>query len=245
MTSSRTTRVLMLVAEAAAGRGGTADVRDVCTAAVLALPIDGASLSAVAAPALRHVLHTTDAISTELEELQLTLGEGPCVDAISTHHPVLSGDLSAPAAEERWPAFAPAACEAGARAMIALPLESAAAAPAVLDLYRAEAGQLAEDELSDALAFASLAAMLLPLATPDVTGFPDSGPAGYDGYRAEIDQAVGMLTEQLDVGVEEAALRLRAYAYACSQRVADVAGDVVARRLRFHPDGTSRAGMRE
>jgi hypothetical protein len=45
-----------------------------------------------------------------------------------------------------------------------------------------------------------------------------------------------MVSVQLDVDVEEAFLRLRAYAYAGDRRLTEVAGDVVARRLRFDPD---------
>jgi AmiR/NasT family two-component response regulator len=52
-------------------------------------------------------------------------------------------------------------------------------------------------------------------------------------HRAEIDQATGMLTEQLGTGIADALLRLRAYAYANDRRLADVAGDIVARRLRL------------
>ena len=50
-------------------------------------------------------------------------------------------------------------------------------------------------------------------------------------HRAEIDQATGMLTEQLRTRITEALLRLLAYAYAHDRRLSDVAGDIVARRL--------------
>jgi AmiR/NasT family two-component response regulator len=55
-------------------------------------------------------------------------------------------------------------------------------------------------------------------------------------HRVEIDQATGMLTVQLGVSAGEAFARLRAYAYAQDRRLADVAGDIVARRLRLDPD---------
>ena len=55
-------------------------------------------------------------------------------------------------------------------------------------------------------------------------------------HRAEIDQATGMLTEQLGVGIAEAFIRLRAYAYVNDLRLTDVARDIVARRLRLQPD---------
>jgi hypothetical protein len=71
----------------------------------------------------------------------------------------------------------------------------------------------------------------------------NEGGAGLDGqapdlalHRAEIDQATGMLTVQLGVPAAEAFARLRAYAYSQDLRLADVAGDIVARRLRLHRD---------
>ena len=62
------------------------------------------------------------------------------------------------------------------------------------------------------------------------------GPASLTSYRAEIDQATGMLTEQLGVTITDAFVRLRAYAYANDIQLADVARDIVARRLRLVPD---------
>jgi AmiR/NasT family two-component response regulator len=55
-------------------------------------------------------------------------------------------------------------------------------------------------------------------------------------HRAEIDQATGMLTVQLGVTAADAFIRLRAYAYSEDRRLADVASDIVARRLRLWPD---------
>jgi hypothetical protein len=50
-----------------------------------------------------------------------------------------------------------------------------------------------------------------------------------------------MLTEQLGVGIADAFIRLRGYAYAHDQGLADVAREIVARRLRLCPDlGPSR-----
>jgi hypothetical protein len=46
-----------------------------------------------------------------------------------------------------------------------------------------------------------------------------------------------MITVQLGVNAEIAFARLRAHAFAHNRRLRDVARDVVARRLRFEPDG--------
>ncbi|MFE0739418.1 ANTAR domain-containing protein, partial [Streptomyces sp. NPDC058855] len=125
----------MLVAEQAARRGARVGVVDVCTAAVAALPVGGAGLSAMSKAAPSHPLCSTDDISEQLEELQLTLGEGPCVDAFLHGSAVLTPDLLARDLQDRWMVFAEAALEAGARAVFALPLQMGAISPGVLDLY--------------------------------------------------------------------------------------------------------------
>ncbi|WKX09204.1 GAF and ANTAR domain-containing protein [Streptomyces sp. NL15-2K] len=225
-------------------------VVDVCTAAVAALPVGGAGLSAMSKAAASHPLCSTDDISEQLEELQLTLGEGPCVDAFVRGSAVLTPDLLTTELQDHWTVFADAALEAGARAVFSLPLQKGAIRPGVLDLYANIPTVLDAEELADALAFADLATLLLLDTRIDETGAPTGGPTGgrtgrptpdrgfedLGAYRAEIDQATGMLTAQLGVGIEEAFVRLRAYAYAQGRRLADVAADVVARRLRFSPD---------
>lgn len=75
--NGRSARIQVLVAEQAARRVAGIGVVDVCTAAVAALPVGGAGLSAVSRTAVSHPLCSTDGISERLEELQLTLGEGP------------------------------------------------------------------------------------------------------------------------------------------------------------------------
>jgi hypothetical protein len=56
-------------------------------------------------------------------------------------------------------------------------------------------------------------------------------------HHPEVHQATGMISVQLGVTATVALIRLRAYAYANDRALREVAGDVVARRLRFHPDG--------
>jgi hypothetical protein len=118
--------------------------------------------------------------------------------------------------------------------------------PGVLDLYADVPTVLGTEELADALAFADLATLILLDARIDETGAPVDGALadrGFEylgGYRAEIDQATGILTVQLEVGIDEAFVRLRAYAYTQGRRLPDVAADVVAHRLRFSPDAEPR-----
>lgn len=126
--------------------------------------------------------------------------------------------------------------------------------PGVLDLYSSSSVELDADEVADAMAFADTAALLLLDARITETGVPsDTGASDTDrtdaapfddlgGYRAEIDQATGILMVQLGVGFEEAFVRLRAHAYARGTRISVVAADVVAHRLRL-PPGTTPSDM--
>ncbi|WP_369250614.1 ANTAR domain-containing protein [Streptomyces sp. R41] len=252
---SRSARIQALVAEQAALRGARVGVLDVCTAAVAALPVGGAGMSAMSRGRASHPLCSTDSVSQQLEELQLTLGEGPCVDAHVLGSTVLCPDLLAGELQRHWTVFADAALEAGARAVFAFPLRIGTVSPGVLDLYSSGSVELDADEVADAMAFADTATLLLLDARVSETGvLSDTGRAGpstsgadrpdtapFDdlgGYRAEIDQATGILMVQLGIGFEEAFIRLRAHAYARETRISVVAADVVAHRLRLPPDTT-------
>jgi hypothetical protein len=110
-----------------------------------------------------------------------------------------------------------------------------------MSLFRERPGPLSAIQLGDALIFADTATLLLDSQDPAAgSATAGSGPGGQPAdltlHRAEIDQATGMLTEQLGVGIAEAFIRLRGYAYAHDRRLADLARDIVARRLRLRPD---------
>jgi len=239
MTGSRAGRIWGLVAAQAAGRGERVSAADVCEAAVAAVGVTGAWLSAASGREAAHLMQVTDAVSEQLSELQLTLGEGPALDAYASGGPVLASDLGAAETSGRWPVFAPAALQAGAAAIFMFPLQIGAIRAGVMGLYRVRPGSLSASELGDALSFADTATLLLLDSAGQTAGGPEAGtgPAGQPEdlalHRAEIDQATGMLTEQLGVGITDAFARLRAYAYVNDLRLADVARDIVARRLRL------------
>jgi hypothetical protein len=221
-------RVWGLVAEQAAARGGRVSAADVCAAVVPAVDVTGAWLSAALDAQAGYLMQATGEAGRQLADLQLTLGEGPLFDASGSSGPVLASDLADAESRTRWPAFAPAASGAGAAAVFAFPLVIGAIRAGVLGLYRDRPGPLSDFQLGDALVFADTATMLLLDA--------QERPARLASYRAEVDQATGMLTEQLGVSITDAFVRLRAYAYVNDIQLADVARDIVARRLRLFPD---------
>jgi ANTAR domain len=248
LTISRPGRIWGLIAVQAASRGGRVSAGDACAAAVAAVEVTGAWLSAARGTEASHLMRATDEVSEQLAELEVTLGEGPCRDASTSGGPVLASNLAEMQAVGRWPVFAPAACQAGAAAIFAFPLQVGAIRAGVMGLYREQPGSLSAFQLGDALIFADTATLLLLDAQGQAAGgpVPQAGPGGQPAdlalHRAEIDQATGMLTEQLGVGVADAFVRLRAYAYVNDLRLTDVARDIVARRLRFHPDAEPSEG---
>jgi len=239
--NNRLGRIWGLVAEQAAGRGGRMSAGDACTAAVAEVQVTGAWLSAARGREAGHLMRVTDEVSERLAELELTLGEGPSLDTSASGGPALASDLADGDSRHRWPVFAPAASQAGAAAVFAFPLVIGAISTGVLCLYRDRPGRLRDSQLGDALVFADTATLLLldaqsQAAEDDGTSRPGGQPAELAAHRAEIDQATGMITEQLGVGITDAFVRLRAYSYVNDLRLSDVAGDIVARRLRLYPD---------
>jgi hypothetical protein len=239
VVSDRAVKVWGWIAKAHEG-DGPVSVAAVCTAAVLRLGVDGASVTAVSGPEVSGPLFASDELSALLEELQFTAGEGPGADEFGLGSPVLIADLELAAA--RWPGFVPEAVAAGARAMFALPLQAGAIRVGVLSLYRAVPGPLQAGELADVLVFADIALQLLLDASSGVIGSPGYRPLdGLSDRRAVVYQATGMISVQLDVSLAEALVRLRAYAFAASTPLGEVAGDVVSRRLRLDPGADAGA----
>lgn len=209
----------------------------ICRACVDGLDIDGAAISLLTASDLRETLYASDVTADLLEDLQFSLGEGACIDAATSGRPVLAPDIADPAEAGRWPVYAAAVVEqARIGAIFAFPLQWGAINLGVLDLYRRAPGPLGPGQLRDAISAADAAAlMLLGLRTdPD----PDSAAAWDRSWsgRAEIHQATGMIVAQLRIGPTDAFARLRAHAFTEGMPLADVARDVVARRLRLRED---------
>jgi hypothetical protein len=180
-------------------------------------------------------MYASDPVAEEIEELTLTLGEGPGVD-VRGGGALLVADLTEPGWLTRWPMFAPAAAQAGATAVFALPLQVGAIRVGALTLYRVGPGNLRPLQLSDALMLADATCALLLEDAAHTRRSDDISPEHVGPQHPEVHQATGMISVQLGVTATVALIRLRAYAYAQGRRLHDVAGDVVARRLRFFPD---------
>src|SRR4051794_6314389 len=134
------TRVAEILRAAWAGSpDGTGLPASLAAHCVRSLPVTGAGLALMTEEGPAGIIAATDGAALILEQLQFTLGEGPCVDASETGRPVLQPDLARTAAM-RWPAFAGGALDAGILAVFAFPLRVGAIRLGVLDLYRNRVG---------------------------------------------------------------------------------------------------------
>ncbi len=196
------------------------------------VPVTGAGIIVMTDAGPGAMLASTDGPARTMEELQFTLGEGPCVDASTSGRPVLQPEL-ARTAPARWPGFADGALAAGVRAVFALPLQVGGIRVGVLDLYRDVEGNLDDGELAEALAFADAATSVLLHLQAKTSPDGATRLVAMVEHRAEVHQATGMVSVQAATGLTEALVLLRAHAYAAERPIADVARDVVIRRLRF------------
>ena len=214
----------------------TARLCDVCAEVTGA---SGAGIMVMTGDVPLGSLCTTNAVSARLEDLQYMLGEGPCVDAYHEDRPVLEPDLASPETV-RWLAFTGAAVEAGARRSSGFPSRSAPARLGALNLYSSRPGPLTDDQHADALVVAELAAeAVLVMQHHAPPGTLADQLVVSANLQSVVHQAAGMVAVQLDVSVIQALIRLRAHAFANDALLANVAEDVVRRRVRFSDSGAT------
>jgi GAF domain-containing protein len=219
-----------LAIDRAAGTGSGTRLVHACVDTV---GVTGAGIMLMVDDEHRGIFGSSDAASELVEDLQFTLGEGPCIDTYRTGRPVLEPDLGHPA-EDRWPGFAGPALAAGVVAIFGFPLLVGRIRLGALDLYSDRPGDLRPEQFTDAMTIAEIAAhAILDLQADAAPGALATELDAGVRLRSVVHQASGMVSVQLDIPVGDALARLRAHAYAGGRSLHDVAQDVVDRRLRL------------
>ena len=233
-----------------AGDSLFAGVGEICEAAMRRAGADGAALAVLSRSTLsRELIYATDLLAQQLDELQYTIGEGPCFDAYLDDRPQFHPELTNIAQTSRWPTFAADATELGAHALFAFPVPDGQHPLGVLELYRRSVGSLDAAECAAVVTYTAMIAKRLlsnweyhvvrfggveqALDAAATTGVAP-GDSANPYTRTQIHVAGGMLAIQLDINADEGVDRLRAYSYASGRRLSAVAADIIARRLTLH-----------
>ncbi|HEX6403759.1 MAG TPA: GAF and ANTAR domain-containing protein [Pseudonocardiaceae bacterium] len=236
--ASRIDRLWGAITARADALGVPVSLRVLCETAADRLPITGVAVAIRGRFVASELVCVTDPLSRRMEELQLTIGEGPTLDILAGSSAILVEDLDAPDYQKRWPLFASQAVDTGIRATHVLPLRIGGIRGGALALYTDRPARLPAETLAEAWVFSELA---LELLFDEQAGIGTQN--GYPTYRqfetpAEIHQATGMISVQLGISVVDAFTRLRARAFADDRPLSELATDVVARRIRFDHEDT-------
>jgi len=226
-------RLVRILAKLSPGGPDEPDAARLCEVCADVAGMSGAGIMLMTERTPQGSVCSSNPVSALIEELQYTLGEGPCVDAYRLDRPVIEPDLGVPGTP-RWFAFTPPAVAAGARAVFGFPLQVGAVRLGALNFYRDRRGPLSDDQYANCLVLAGVAAQ-------SVLNMQAQAPPGALGVELEkgasghfvVHQAAGMVAVQCGISVAHAMVRLRAHAFSHDLLLTEVARDVVGRILRF------------
>jgi len=199
-----------------------------CEAGRRLLDADGASMTLDYAGSGRLMVHATDEVSAQLDDLQDVVGEGPSFDAADSGEVVVArlGDGD----EDRWALFSDRLIDLGFRGtLVAVPLRAKLSVLGVLSLHRH--GPAQDEDLASARFLGATVGTAL-LQDPRI-GRPEQVPDEAWAWQSKVHQATGMIVAQVGVRTEDAMALLRAQAFARNTSLVEVAEDIVDRRINF------------
>jgi GAF domain-containing protein len=162
-----------------------------------------------------------------LELFQVEHEEGPCQDCFTTGQPVRVADLAL--AVERWPLFAPRAIASGFRSVQAVPLRLRGTVLGAMNLFLTEPGGISPEGLTVVQAMADVATIgLLQQRELHRAHTVEAQLQHALHSRISIEQAKGIVAEQVKVTTDAAFEILRRYSRDRNRKLAAVASEVVA-----------------
>ena len=165
---------------------------------------------------------SSEALS-RIDELQFTLKEGPCYDALHTHEIVRSDDL---AHDERWPRWGPmVAKELGVVCIVSYRLFTTEHTLGALNLYSLQADAFDADDIANGEALA--AHLGVAVAASQHAEHLEVAMVN----RTAIGRAEGILMERFDISPEHAFAVLRRVSQKRNVKLNRVADELVRTRV--------------
>jgi transcriptional regulator with GAF, ATPase, and Fis domain len=172
----------------------------------------------------------TDQLVWELDSIQYSLDEGPCVGAIRESPVVAAEDIRH---DQRWPRYVPQAVDKGVKAQMGLRLYTHEGTLGGLNLYSTSRGKIDPDALLAAEIFATHAALALGHARKE-TQLNDALAS-----RKTIGQAIGILTERYQINDERAFQFLVRASSASNLKLRDIAEELAQQNNHAHAPGST------
>jgi transcriptional regulator with GAF, ATPase, and Fis domain len=205
-------------------------LRHVAAFAVRAIPgADGAGLTLLERGRPDTLVASAEFVE-EVDRIQYSLGQGPCITAAAEGHTVVSGSLQV---EKRWPRFGPRVAALGVHSVLSLPLMGPAGALGAMNVYahakdsfdhRAiELGELFAVPAAISVRNAQILAQTKRVATTLQSALSS---------RSVIDQALGIVISRSGCSVDEAFGKIVAISQAENRKVSAVAQHLVEEARR-------------
>lgn len=174
----------------------------------------------------------SDLVAWELERFQYVLGEGPGADFAGGNGGVHVDDVDA---TELWPQLNEYLVGRAIAAVFSVPLTVSSHQPfGALTVYRRQTGNLTVEQRDRLRAVANeLASTVAEHVTSEVTRH-DVGCGVW--HMDLLNRAIGIVIAELGVGAEEAAARIRSYAYASDRMLDDVITGLLTQQIRLAPN---------
>lgn len=206
---------------------------------VTLLDVDEAGVMLVDADrTLRYVASSSERMRM-VELLELQHEEGPCLEAYRGGQ--LSTSTTAQEADKRWPQFGAHARAAGFESLAGIPMRLRADVIGALNLFSRRPGGLTDDDRQIAQAMADVATigLLQERAVRDGQIVAGQLQTALES-RIAIEQAKGILAENMTVSVDDAFTLLRNHARTHNLKLTETALSVVSGALPPESLGPSR-----
>ncbi|QYF73152.1 GAF and ANTAR domain-containing protein [Cryobacterium sp. PAMC25264] len=145
-----------------------------------------------------------------VETVQLDAGAGPCIDSFRTGRSVAVNDIGR---SESWPAFRRAALDRGFHSAVATPMKLRGTVIGTMNLFRAAPVDVSvrDEALAQALADVATIGIMHERALREGHQMEDQLRRALES-RILIEQAKGMIANQLSLSMDDAFILLRKYA---------------------------------
>lgn len=200
--------------------------------------IDGSGLLLANEHAFLHYVVASGEAGRTLEETQLEIGEGPCMDTFFTDELVETKDVQA---DRRWPRLRQALSHTELRAVLGVPVHLAGVPVASIDVFRFRPTAWDESERRALTRYAEVVSAILhaALQAEHAGELADQLHFALD-YRVPIERGVGYLMARDGISVAAAFTKLRGASRSSRRKIGEIAEELLATgRLPAEADANS------